>query len=136
MILAGSCSQATRAQIDAAIVAGTPALKLDPMHIAAGRQRVSNAVDWALAQKDRVPLIYSSADPDEVKTAQAALGRERAGALVEAFLAEAALALRDAGVRRLIVAGVRPPAPWLARLPRKHCSSVRRSIPACPGPSP
>ncbi len=105
MILAGSCSQATRAQIEAAIAAGTPALKLDPMDIAAGRQRVADAVDWALAQKDCVPLIFSSAEPDEVKAAQAALGREHAGSLVEAFLAETALALRDAGVRRLIVAG-------------------------------
>lgn len=105
MILAGSCSQATRAQIAAAIVAGTPALKLDPMEIATGGQTVEDAVEWALAQKDRVPLIYSSAEPDEVKAAQAALGREQAGALVEAFLAEIALALRSAGVRRLIVAG-------------------------------
>ncbi|WP_159946460.1 3-oxo-tetronate kinase [Rhizobium sp. 18065] len=105
MILAGSCSDATRGQIKAAIAAGIPALKLDPLAIAEGRLRVEEALIWALAQSAGVPLIYSSAEPDEVKAAQAALGRERAGSLIEHFLAEMALGLRASGVRRLIVAG-------------------------------
>ncbi|QGG92640.1 hypothetical protein GH983_20180 [Agrobacterium sp. MA01] len=105
MILAGSCSDATRSQIRTAIEAGVPALKLDPIEIAEGRFRVEQALSWALGQSARAPLIYSSAEPDEVKAAQAALGRERAGSLIEHFLAETALGLEAAGVRRLIVAG-------------------------------
>jgi 3-dehydrotetronate 4-kinase len=105
MILAGSCSEATRGQIRTAIEAGVPTLKLDPMAIAEGRFRVEEALSWALAQSERAPLIYSSAEPEEVKAAQAALGRERAGSLIEHFLAETALGLMAAGVRRLIVAG-------------------------------
>lgn len=105
MILAGSCSEATRGQIRNAIEAGVPALKLDPIEIAEGRFRVDEAVSWALAQSAKAPLIYSSAEPEEVKAAQAALGRERAGSLIEHFLAGTALGLEAAGVRRLIVAG-------------------------------
>jgi uncharacterized protein YgbK (DUF1537 family) len=105
MILAGSCSEATRGQIRHAIEAGVPALKLDPIEIAEGRFMVDEAVSWALAQSAKAPLIYSSAQPEEVKAAQAALGRERAGSLIEHFLAETALGLEAAGVRRLIVAG-------------------------------
>ncbi len=105
MILAGSCSEATRRQILTAIEAGMPALKLDPMAIAEGRLRVEDALSWALGQSAGAPLIYSSAEPDEVKAAQALLGRERAGSLIENFLAETALGFKAAGVRRLIVAG-------------------------------
>ncbi|MBC2774714.1 four-carbon acid sugar kinase family protein [Rhizobium sp. AQ_MP] len=105
MILAGSCSEATRGQIRHAIEAGVPALKLDPIEIAEGRFMVDEAVSWALAQSAKAPLIYSSAEPEEVKAAQAALGRERAGSLIEQFLAETALGLEAAGVSRLIVAG-------------------------------
>jgi len=50
-------------------------------------------------------LIYSTAPPDEVARVQAALGRDRAGALVEGAFAAIAASLVDLGVRRLVVAG-------------------------------
>lgn len=104
-ILAGSCSEATRAQIKAAIDAGMPALKLDPVEIANGGVSVEQAVEWAVGQGKHTPLIYSSADPQEVRAAQKALGRQKAGDLIEHFLAGAAIGLKAKGVRRLIVAG-------------------------------
>ncbi|TCR72193.1 3-oxo-tetronate kinase [Rhizobium sp. BK376] len=104
-ILAGSCSEATRAQIKAVISAGQPALKLDPIDIANGRIAVDKVVEWAIAQDKHTPLIYSSADPQEVRAAQEVLGRQKAGELVEDFLAKTATELRLKGVRRLIVAG-------------------------------
>lgn len=103
-ILAGSCSEATRGQIKAAIEAGMPTLKLDPVDIAQGRMDVDEAIRWALAQEG-VPLIYSSADPKDVLAAQESLGQEKAGEIVEQFLAKTAIGLRENGVRRLIVAG-------------------------------
>jgi uncharacterized protein YgbK (DUF1537 family) len=103
-ILAGSCSEATRGQIKAAIEAGMPTLKLDPVDIAQGRITVDEALRWALAQEG-VPLIYSSADPKDVLAAQDSLGQEKAGEIVEQFLAKTAIGLRENGVRRLIVAG-------------------------------
>ena len=103
-ILAGSCSEATRGQIKAAIEAGMSTLKLDPVDIAQGRMDVDEAIRWALAQEG-VPLIYSSADPKDVLAAQESLGQEKAGEIVEQFLAKTAIGLRENGVRRLIVAG-------------------------------
>ncbi|KQQ79251.1 hypothetical protein ASF70_00720 [Rhizobium sp. Leaf321] len=103
-ILAGSCSEATRGQIKAAIEAGMSTLKLDPVDIAQGRMDVDEVIRWALAQEG-VPLIYSSADPKDVLAAQDSLGQEKAGEIVEQFLAKTAIGLRENGVRRLIVAG-------------------------------
>lgn len=51
------------------------------------------------------PLAYSSADPAEVAQAQAALGRDRAGLVVEHFLSDVASTLDERGYRRFIVAG-------------------------------
>ena len=51
-------------------------------------------------------LIYASATPAEVEQAQARLGRERAGSLVEhALAADRQRAWSPAGARRLVVAG-------------------------------
>src|SRR5690606_23208224 len=91
--------------IRTAVHAGMPALKIDPLQLAGGNLTPQAAVEWAVATKDAIPLLYSSADPAEVQKAQNALGRERAGALVEAFLAEVATALRAQGFSRFLVAG-------------------------------
>jgi uncharacterized protein YgbK (DUF1537 family) len=51
------------------------------------------------------PLIYATAEPEEVRRAQDALGTARAGHVVETALGQLALAARDMGVRRFVVAG-------------------------------
>ena len=104
-ILAGSCSAATRRQIAAATAAGVPALKIDPLALAGGSQSVASVVEAVAASSHPAPLVYSSADPDEVQRAQAELGRDRAGEIVERFLSDVAVALRERGFRRFIVAG-------------------------------
>lgn len=104
-ILAGSCSEATRGQIKRAMEAGTPALKLDPVTIAEGEMTVDEVLRWTLSQTENVPLIYSSAEPADVLAAQKKLGQERAGEIIEKFLARTAIGLRENGVRHLIVAG-------------------------------
>ncbi len=105
VMLAGSCSAATRGQIEAAIAAGTPSFRIDPLAIADGSISPRAVVDWVAASADTVPLVYSSADPEAVRAAQARLGRERAGELVEHFLADVAAALRERGYARFLVAG-------------------------------
>ncbi len=105
VMLAGSCSAATRGQIEAAIAAGTPSFRIDPLAIADGSVSPRAVVDWVAASADTVPLVYSSADPEAVRAAQARLGRERAGELVEHFLADVAAALRERGYARFLVAG-------------------------------
>jgi len=106
LILAGSCSVATRGQVKAAIDAGLPALRLDPLTLATGEMTTARIVAWVKDQPaDRTPLVYSSADPEAVAAAQAKLGRDKAGTIVEEALAAAAVGLADAGFTRLIVAG-------------------------------
>ena len=104
IVLSGSCSKMTRAQVAAYKATGAPSYHLDPMSIV---ERGSDDVLSWLSKQDlgAAPLIYASAAPEDVKLAQDALGKERAGALVEAALAECAIAARDAGARRFIVAG-------------------------------
>lgn len=105
-ILSGSCSAATRGQIQAAVAAGYPALKLDPLALASGGQRAEDLVAWALAQPATAPfLLYSSDDPAEVGAIQHKLGRDRAGEIVEQAFAETARRLVAGGVTRLLVAG-------------------------------
>lgn len=104
VILSGSCSAMTNAQVAAYVATGAPALKLDPQSLA--KDGVQPALDW-LARQDlsRAPLIYATADPASVRAAQELLGRARAGEIVEAALAACAVAARNAGARRIVVAG-------------------------------
>lgn len=104
IVLSGSCSAMTNAQVAAYIATGAPAYQLDPLTLTqSGPQPV---LDW-LAGQDlaKAPLIYATADPESVKAAQAKLGVAEVGALIERTLAACAVAARDAGARRIIVAG-------------------------------
>jgi uncharacterized protein YgbK (DUF1537 family) len=105
-IISGSCSTATRGQIKAAVAAGIPALKVDPMALVSGGQTAETLAQWALAQASDKPfLLYSSDDPAEVAAIQDRLGRDRAGETVEHAFAAAAKRLAAGGVTRLLVAG-------------------------------
>jgi uncharacterized protein YgbK (DUF1537 family) len=109
-VLSGSCSLATNRQVLAFINAGHPALRLDPLQIAAqeaaGVGVVAAALTWAEPLLRQGPvLVYSSADPTAVKSVQGQLGVDAAGALVERTLAAIARGLVECGVRQLVVAG-------------------------------
>ena len=101
--LAGSCSDATRRQVKAAMERCMPALKIDPIEIAQGTTTTGGVRAWVQSQ-DATALVYSSTDPQEVRSAQEKLGPQ-AGEIVEQFLAGVAVALRDNGYRRFVVAG-------------------------------
>jgi uncharacterized protein YgbK (DUF1537 family) len=104
VVLAGSASQATNGQVAAWLEAKRPALRIDPLALAAGKPVVEQALAFARDAGQTV-LIYATSAPDEVKAVQRELGVERAGALVEKALGEIASGLRQAGVRRFVVAG-------------------------------
>jgi uncharacterized protein YgbK (DUF1537 family) len=105
-VVAGSCSAATNGQVAAFIESGRPALALDPLRLAAGEDVVGEALAWAEPRMQDGPvLVYSTAQPDQVKQAQGALGVERAGSLIEAAIARISVGLVERGVRQLIVAG-------------------------------
>jgi uncharacterized protein YgbK (DUF1537 family) len=83
-----------------------PAFAIDPRRIAAGEDVAGEALAWARAQVGEQPLlVYSTANPDDVRSVQSSLGVQAAGEMVEATLARIAKGLVDLGVRRLVVAG-------------------------------
>lgn len=104
-VIAGSCSKMTRAQI-AHTRRNWPSHNIDPWDIASGKNVVTGVLEWAEKEGAETPvLIYSSADPDEVKAVQKEFGREKAGAMVEETMGEIAKGLMSQGVNRLVVAG-------------------------------
>ena len=103
VLLSGSCSQATNAQVARWEADGGAVLRLDPMQIASGF-----ADPAALAAQALGPapvLVAATAPPDQVRAAQEALGAAKAAALVEETLAGIAMRAREAGARRFVVAG-------------------------------
>jgi uncharacterized protein YgbK (DUF1537 family) len=105
-VLSGTCSAATLEQVERHRAAGRPTLVLDPVGLADGGDDVARALAFAERHLGRDPvLISSSAPPEEVAKVQERLGRERAGAAVEAAMAAIAQGLVARGVRRLVIAG-------------------------------
>lgn len=103
--LAGSCSQATLAQI-AEAEKSMPVLRLDPEQIVAGTREIQRAIDWARGHlAERPILIASSSMPEQVAALQARYGRDEAGHAIEQAMASISEWLVDAGVRRLVIAG-------------------------------
>lgn len=104
-VVSGSCSEATRRQVEA-YLAEHPGFLIDPRRVAAGEDILSELAAF-LDQTvgTRGPIVYSTADPTVVGEIQRELGAERAAEIVETTLATAARMLVDRGVRRLMVAG-------------------------------
>jgi uncharacterized protein YgbK (DUF1537 family) len=112
-VVSGSCSAATNAQVADFIARSTAgadrgdrAFAVDPLRLAAGDDVAGQALAWAAPRLSTGPvLVFATAAPEAVKAAQAQLGVERAGALVEQALARVAQGLVAAGVGQLLVAG-------------------------------
>lgn len=104
-ILAGSCSKATRSQLDY-VRNKWPLFKIDPSRIADGIDVAAEALTWVKDQAPDSPIVLSSSDnPDAVSKIQAQLGRDKAGSLVENTMAAIATGLANIGFDQLIVAG-------------------------------
>ncbi len=105
LILAGSCSAATRAQL-AQVKAKWPHAKVDIDRVAAGEDMVTELAEWAKVQPADSPVvIYGSADPKEVAAIQKRYGVAASGQMMEDALSALALHLAEAGFHRLVVAG-------------------------------
>ena len=103
--LAGSCSQATLAQI-AQAEKSMPVLHLHPEKIVTGGAEAERALAWAREHLGKGPiLIASSSTPDQVAALQAKHGRDAAGHAIEQAMAAISEGLVEAGVRRLVIAG-------------------------------
>ena len=106
VILAGSCSAATRGQVQTAIAAGVPTFAIDAFQIASGEITAESISAWVVANSlGQVPLVYSSAEPSVIRSVQNRFGVEKAGAMVEHLLADIGQRLLTRGYRRFLVAG-------------------------------
>jgi uncharacterized protein YgbK (DUF1537 family) len=113
LVVAGSCSPATRAQNAMAVKKGFAPVYIDGRDILAGKMRpdsVIERVQMALEKKGKA-LLYASAGPDQVKKAQA-LGRRMGlspaatGRRIGAFLARVTNRLaRKKLFGRLVISG-------------------------------
>ena len=104
-VISGSCSTATQTQV-AVMRASCPSFNIDPLRLARGEDMAAAALDWAGAHIGRQPvLIYATATSETVRQAQAQLGVEQAGSLIEKTLADIACGLVRLGVGQMIVAG-------------------------------
>jgi len=105
VVLSGSCSRATLAQV-AYMRERRPTLELDAEALDDPETLANGAIDWAMQHMNGAPILISaSAPPERVAAAQARYGREEAGARIERVLATVARGLRERGVRRFVVAG-------------------------------
>ncbi len=104
LVLAGSCSTATRSQV-AAHLHAHPGLSIDPARLLAGEPVGDEAQAFLICHRGDDPLIYSSADPEEVRSAQDRHGTAIAAAAVETFFGALAVQAATLGFGRLVVAG-------------------------------
>ncbi len=105
-VLAGSCSQATQAQVACWRGEGLPARAIDALGLAAGQPVVADALAWASPLLAKGPvLLHATLAAAGLQAVQAELGAQRAGALVEGALAAVAQGLVARGVQRMVVAG-------------------------------
>jgi len=102
-VLSGSCSRATRGQVDQ-FLNHRPGREVSAAEVMRRNGDFSDLVTWAMDQS-KSPLIYTSADPDVVKAAQAEYGTEVIATAIEDMFAQLANRLAIAGVTRLVVAG-------------------------------
>ncbi|MEL6645472.1 MAG: 3-oxo-tetronate kinase [Pseudomonadota bacterium] len=103
VILSGSCSTATRAQV-ARHAAHHPAREIVAADVIEGRLTAEDLADW-LINTPGLPLAYSSADPAIVAQVQDTYGREHAANALESFFADVARRAVSGGATRVITAG-------------------------------
>ncbi len=104
VVVAGSCSGATRGQVEVHS-RSHPAHRLDVPGVLEGAVKPEDVAQALWAERDRLPLIYSSEDPDAVAARQSANGRERVAQALEHFFGQLAVELVEIGFRRIVVAG-------------------------------
>ena len=102
-ILSGSCSIATREQINYHLQRH-PGYKIEPAQVISGRQTPKDVACWLMATRG-LPIAYSSVDPADVRASQSALGKEAAAHALESFFGATAACLAELGVARILSAG-------------------------------
>jgi len=103
-ILVGSCSGATRGQIDEH-QKRHPVLMIEVKDVLSGVTGPDELVAFIQAHQGEAPLVYSSGTPESVKKIQQEYGREKVAAALDTLFGETAQKLVAAGTRRIVVGG-------------------------------
>lgn len=102
IVIAGSCSVATRGQIEEFRKSGGFLYKIDPLKLIDGSESAETI--WEKVSDKDSFLLYSSDSPEEVKRVQDAVG-SKASEYLERTSAKLAVLARHAGFTRIIIAG-------------------------------
>ena len=104
VVISGSCSVATNAQVKHWIASSKPAMKIDAREIAGGQPVAQRVLDWHAQQKETC-LIYATSPPEEVAALQKEFSANSLGEQIEHCFADIAQGLIAQQVRRFVVAG-------------------------------
>lgn len=105
VVLAGSCAEQTLNQL-AVFGRQHPVLMLDLRRQALGEDQTAAALAWARERLAAGPVaLATSAAPEAVAALQAEFGVATMAGVAEALLGRVARGLREAGVRRFVIAG-------------------------------
>lgn len=104
-ILVGSCSGATRGQIEQHRQQYA-VMPIDIDLLMAGQIGVDEVVDFIMTHQSQCPLAYSSGESKAIQQAQARYGQEKISETLDTLFGEVAKKLvYDKGVRRLVIGG-------------------------------
>ncbi len=106
LLLAGSCSAMTRAQVADYIQKGKKTMRLDPVSLMNDESGYLNTViKFMMESRKEAPLIYSSTDPDQIEIIQERYGAHEISERIEQFFARVAEVSVNNGFKKLIIAG-------------------------------
>lgn len=103
VLLAGSCSEMTRRQIEVYIQQGGKAVRIDPLALLNGSQSLEQLKSQLIHAEEDI-LFYSSADTKTVEKNQQ-LGAKHISQLLESTMSILAACALDCGKTKIIVAG-------------------------------
>ncbi|WP_221075350.1 3-oxo-tetronate kinase [Agarivorans aestuarii] len=125
LIIAGSCSKATREQI--AEANALPQFCVDPVKLAKGELKLKHILDWIHQQQAPAVLVYSSQAPEQVSQTQQLLGQQNIAEKIENLLAQTAVQSKASNI---VVAGGETSGAVVSAL---NISSFNIGPSICPG---
>ncbi len=103
-VISGSCSSASMTQV-ANYLQNHPGLAVSPDRLLDGSLTVDGALAFVKQHWPKTAIVYSTAEPDVVKAAQARHGRDKVAEAIERFFGALAEGLVAAGATRIVVGG-------------------------------
>tara|TARA_R110002020_G_scaffold170229_4_gene359701 strand:- start:23942 stop:25171 length:1230 start_codon:yes stop_codon:yes gene_type:complete len=131
VVLSGSCSLATRAQI-AKYAQTAPSLELTADDVMAGVHTWHSLADWVMKQDHSAPLVFSSAEPEKVKAAQERYGQTVIAERIEGLFQDLAAELTRRGISQIVSAGGETSGAVVAGINAKGLAVGSRIAPGVP----